>query len=242
MLSSGTEVEVSVVIPAYNEEKRIPFFLDRLIDFANGSSSSYEILVVTDGCTDSTNDVVNRYSKEFPAIRLVTFPKRLGKGGALKLGFRNCNGRYLIYMDADGGYDPKEIPRLLQVLDNVDCAVGCRGLPGAIMNPRPPMIRRIAGRLFMQLINFLVLDEIKDTQAGFKAFKREVIDKILAQVSANSFDVDVQLLVRAKNNGFKLAQVPVSYKFVEGSKVRTVKDGFLMGLRVLYFWFRLALE
>jgi len=242
MLSLNGEVEVSVVIPAYNEEKRIGFFLDNLINFARESSPSYEILVVTDGCTDATEEIVRKYSEAVPAIRLITFPKRLGKGGALKLGFRHCRGSLLVYMDADGGYDPKEIPRVLQVLDNADCAVGSRALREAFLISLPPMKRRIAGYLFMRLVNFLLLRDIRDTQAGFKAFKRKAIEKIAPQVSAKSFDFDVQLLVRAKENGFKLAEVPVTYRFVEGSKVNTLKDGSLMGLYVLKFWLRFALE
>jgi hypothetical protein len=145
-------------------------------------------------------------------------------------------------MDADGGYDPKEIPDLLHVLDNADCAVGSRAVPGAVLNPPPPRRRIIAGYFFKWLVNLLLLREIGDTQAGFKAFKREVIEKISPQVSATSFDVDVQLLVRAEKNGFKLAEVPVTYRFIEGSKVNTLKDGSLMGIRIILFWFRLLLE
>jgi dolichyl-phosphate beta-glucosyltransferase len=241
MLSTDRAPDVSVIVPAYNEEKRIRPFLDRLINVAAQSSFSYEILVVTDGCTDSTQEVIKQYCKESPAIRLVTFPRKLGKGGALKLGFHNSYGPYLIYMDADGGYEPREIPRFLNALKTADCAIGSRTISGAQIS-YSPISRRIAGFLFALLVNLLLLGEIADTQAGFKGFKREVIDRILAQVSANGFDMDVQLLVRAKNNGFKLAQVPISYKFVEGSKVSTFKDGFLMGLRVLIFWFRLTLE
>lgn len=242
MLSLNGEVEVSIVIPAYNEEKRIGFFLDNLINFATKSSPSYEILVVIDGCTDATEEIVRKYSEASPAIRLITFPRRLGKGGALKLGFRSCRGRFLVYMDADGGYDPKEIPDLLRVLDKADCAVGSRAAPGAVLKPPPPRRRMIAGYFFKRLVNLLLLREIGDTQAGFKAFKREVVDKITPQVSANSFDVDVQLLVRAEKNGFRLTEVPVTYRFVKGSKVNTLKDGSLMGLYVLKFWLRLALE
>jgi len=148
----------------------------------------------------------------------------------------------LVFMDADGGYDPKEIPRFLQVLDDADCAIGSRAVEKAVLNPLPPIKRRIAGYLFMRLVNFLLLKEIRDTQAGFKAFKKKIIEKIISEVSANSFDFDVQLLVRAKEHGFKLVEVPVTYRFVQGSKVNTFRHGSLMGLYVLKFWLRLALE
>jgi len=240
MLMFDKEVDVSVVLPAYNEAERIGVFLNTLIDFVKESLVSYEIVVVADGCIDATREIVNKYSQVYPAVRLITFPKRLGKGGAIKLGFHNCRGRVFLYMDADGGYDPKEIPNLLRALDNADCVFGSRALPGSVSES--PRTRRLAGYLYMRLVNFLLFKGVTDTQAGFKAFKRKVIDTISDQVSANGFDTDVQLLIRAKMNGFKLAEVPVSYRFVKGSKVNILRDGALMGLRVLHFWFLLVLE
>jgi len=240
MLMSDRKVDVSVVLPAYNEAERIGVFLNTLIDFVKESPASYEIVVVADGCIDATRELVNEYSKAYPGVQLVAFPKRLGKGGAIKLGFRNCHGQVLLYMDADGGYDPKEIPNLLRALNDADCAFGSRALPGSVSES--PRTRRVAGYLYVRLVNFLLLKGVKDTQAGFKAFKRKVIDTISEQVSARGFDVDVQFLVRAKMNGFKLAEVPVSYRFVEGSKVNVLKDGVSMGLWVLRFWFLLVLE
>jgi len=125
-------------------------------------------------------------------------------------------------------------------LDDADCVFGSRALPESVSES--PRTRRLAGYLYMRLVNFLLLKGVTDTQAGFKAFKRKVIDTISDQVSANGFDADVQLLIRAKMNGFKLAEVPVSYRFVKGSKVNILRDGALMGLRVLHFWFLLVLE
>lgn len=242
MLSADKEVDVSVIVPAYNEEARIGAFLDSLINFISGSPVSFEIVVVADGCTDATEKLVNKYSETFLGLRLISFPQRLGKGGAIKRGFQNSRGRLFLYIDADGGYNPKEIPHFLQVLDKADCAVGSRTFKGAVLKTPPPKHRMIAGYFFMRLVNLFLLQEIKDTQAGFKAFKREVIEKIFPQVYTNGFDVDVQLLVRAKKSGFKLTQLPVTYRFLRGSKVRTLRDGLIMGLSIFQFWFRLLLE
>jgi len=242
MLADSIEVDVSMVVPAYNKEHRIEAFLDRLVDFAEASPLSCEIIVVADGCTDGTCRVVEEYSRGNSAVTLLTSPTRLGKGGGLKLGFRNCRGSTILYIDADGSYDPDQIPRLLMALDSADCAVGSRALPGAVLDPMPPRRRIIAGELFSRMVKLLLLEKIMDTQAGFKAFKREVIDSTLGEVSTNGFDIDVQLLVRAKNKGFNLVEVPVTYRFVGGSSVNVLGDGLSMGLSVLSFWLRLKLE
>lgn len=242
ILATHGEVDVSIVVPAYNEENRIKGFLNRLMNFVETSPVYFEILIVADGCTDGTSRIVEEYSRYNSAVRLLTSDDRLGKGGGLKVGLNDSRGRIVLYMDADGSYDPEEIPRLLRALKNADCAVGSRAVPGAIVDPIPPWRRMIAGQLFSRLVRLLLLREIMDTQAGFKAFKWQVIDSVLGEVSTDGFDMDVQLLKRAKNKGFKLLEVPVSYRFAHGSKVNVLRDGFSMGLGVLSFWLRLGLE
>jgi glycosyltransferase involved in cell wall biosynthesis len=161
---------------------------------------------------------------------------RLGKGGALKAAFRKSRGKAVISMDADGGYRPSEIPLFLKALERYDMAIGNRS--PSRTERAPPFRRRIAGLVFNIFFRVLFGSKICDTQAGFKAFRRTAFQALLQTIRTNGFEMDAEIVARAQYLGLSLAEVPISYKYINRSNVKVIRDGLAMASSML----RLRLE
>jgi len=229
------KIDVTILIPAHNEASRIGLFLEELLafirDFTNKDNTTFEVLVAEDGSSDETLEIAKRFTMSSSAIRVLHHNHRLGKGGALKAAFKESRGEVVIFMDADGGYRPSEIPLFLKALEMSSIAIGIRS-PNR-MRPRPPIPRIFAGLIFNLLFRILFFSHVHDTQAGFKAFRRTALQTLLPSILTNGFEMDVEIIVKAKYHGLDLVKVPISYRYVGGSNIKVIGDGVAMAFSLL---------
>lgn len=225
-------VELSIVIPAHNEEGRILECLEKVSRMFGRA----EIIVSEDGSTDTTVKIVESFRKKWRNIRLLKNGKKLGKGGGLIRGLVAARGKKIAFMDADCSVEPSEIRNLVDALDSADIAIGSRAMPGARILVRPPLSRRITGRAFNILVNLMFGLNCSDTQCGFKAMTRNAAKKIMPRLVSRGFEVDVEILARAKKMGFKVVEVPVNWSYKGDSKVNVMRESISMLAGILRIW------
>lgn len=208
--------EVSIIIPAYNEESRIEAVLTKYCDhFPN-----WEKIVVCDG-TDSTPSIVRKISKKQPNIKLLNFERRLGKGGAIIEGFKAADGDKIGFVDADESVEPYDIKRMFDLLSEVDGVIASRRLKKSKILVSPPLKRRIASKIFnIILVRIIFGLDFKDTQCGAKVFKKEAIKNVLDELNTKGFEFDVELLWKLKKKGYKIIEFPITWKHCDGSSFR----------------------
>jgi len=232
-------IEVSIVVPAYNEEWRIPSTLIDMIDYFDQRGSSYEIIVVDDGSNDNTVQVVDKFRKIRSQLKLIRLPRNYGKGFAVRTGMLNAMGSLVLFADADGSTPIKEVERLeAAITAGADLAFGSRAKPSTETNVKSRWYRKLLGRSFSFLVNLLLLPEISDTQCGFKMFKRPVAQYLFAKQECDGFGFDLEILYIAHKSVLKLAEVPVNWVHVAGSKVNLVIDAIKMFRDIFSFKFR----
>jgi len=227
-------MNLSIIIPAYNEEKRVKATLDHLIEKFN---KSCEILIVSES-TDKTNTIILKFSETEPFVKLVTSTKRLGKGGAFKKGFESTRGNTVLLLDSDLPVLISDVEKVISSIGKVDVAVGSREVEDTKILVYPPLIRVFAGKVFSKLFNLLFDLHVKDTQCGCKAFKREVLENVLPAVESNGFEFDAELLFRCKKMGYTIKEVPVNWSYKPDSKLNLFKDTISMGKGVLKLWLK----
>ncbi|MBI5636215.1 glycosyltransferase [Candidatus Micrarchaeota archaeon] len=209
---------LSIIIPTHEEEKRISKTLKQLLSWLGSQKLSYEIIVVDDS-SDSTPKLIEAERRKNKRIRFFHFRGRRGKGFALTQGFKKAVGETAVMYDADGSTPAFEIKKLLSALRHSDVAVGSRKAFGA--NAEQPHLRRqLSSRAFNLLVNSLFSLGIKDTQCGFKAFKKVVYKKLAPKMQSTGFEWDVEALYRAKKLGFKLSEVGVYWRHQKGGSIR----------------------
>ena len=212
-----------LLIPAYNEESRIGPVLEAYAKyFLNSTTVSIRIVVVLNGCRDKTLQVVQAAEQRFPSISHTEFPAAIGKGGALIEGLRLASVADLIgYVDADGATSPKALVELVRELDNpaIDCAIGSRWIPGAVIRHLQPSQRRFASRLFHVFVEAFFGMGIRDTQCGAKVARRAAITRIHTQLSLADLAFDVNFLYSLKRAGSTVVEVPTEWTDQSGSKV-----------------------
>ena len=217
----------SLIIPAYNEERRILPFLQHI---NSDLPSDWEIIVITDG-NDRTAEIAKSFGNRF---KVYEFDHKLGKGGAIMEGFKHSRGTIIGYVDADGAISPYEIKRIFNsVIGSSDVAIGSRWVNGATMETKQPFPRVLLGRLYHYVtFAFLGIRE-KDTQCGIKAMRSEVVDKVIGKVTLNNLSFDTALLYHCKKNSFKVREVPITWRDVNGSKVHIFKASLIMFLSII---------
>ena len=211
---ANAPADCTIVVPAYNEERRIGGLLEALAEF-EGS-----VIVVADG-TDRTAELVREFAGAHPDLALVCleFPERLGKGGGIMAGFRAAQSPYVGFMDADGSTDPAEMARLFSYLADADGAIASRWCPGAVVPVRQGPVRRLQSRAFNLLIRLLFALPYADTQCGAKVFRAAVLDSVLDEMALTGFEFDVELLWRLARRGAQVVEVPTVWYDQGGSKV-----------------------
>lgn len=238
-VTDSKSLELSVVIPAYNEELRLPSTLIDMVDYFDKCARSYELIVVDDGSRDGTIAVVEKFSKLRGQVRLVKQPRNMGKGAAVRAGVLAARGEHILFADADGATPIAEIERLENVLrGGFDVAIGSRAVPSNETKVVTNWYRKFLGQSFNRIINFLVLPGIVDTQCGFKIFKRKPAQFLFSNQRSNQFSFDVEILYLAKKVGLKVLEVPINWRNIPGSKVNLVVDAGKMFMDVLTFKFR----
>jgi len=227
-------MNLSIIIPAYNEERRIKTTLETLVERFD---MSCEILVVSES-VDKTDDIVINFSETAPLVKLITSDKRLGKGGALKKGFENSRGEVVMFLDSDLPVLLSDVENVLLSIGKADVAVASREVEGTRILVYPPLVRVFAGKVYAKLVNVLFSLHVKDLQCGCKAFKKEVLKKVLPTVESNGFEFDTELLFRCKKMGYRIKEVPVNWSYKPDSKLNLFEDTINMGRGVLRLWLK----
>ncbi|RII25063.1 MAG: glycosyl transferase family 2 [Geobacter sp.] len=225
---------LSVIIPAYNEETRLPSYLDQVVEFLHRQPFSFEVIVVDDGSNDRTVAIVSELMQHHSCLRLEALTRNCGKGSAVKKGMASAKGEIRLFADADGATPIEEIQRLLDAVKaGADIAIGSRAVRSDQCVVKGRLHRKIIGTVFNGLIRVLAVRGIQDTQCGFKMFTASAADSIFPQQRVNGFGFDVEVLFLAQHYGFKIAEVPINWSDIKGTKVRLVQDSFRMLCDVL---------
>lgn len=228
---------VSIAIPAYNEAARIAETLRVTIDYLEQNSAQSEIIVVNDGSTDGTGDVIRRVLAEYAGCNsqlLENFPNR-GKGAAVRRGLLAAKNKIGVFFDADLSTPIDQLPKIVLPIANgeVDIAFGSRALDRKLIGQRQPWRREQAGRVFNLFVRLITGLPFWDTQCGFKAFNMETCHQIITAAKVIGFGFDVELLVLAQRAGLRLREIPVRWNHHEGSKVHFLRDSLVMLREVL---------
>lgn len=230
----GPVSELSVVVPAYNEQKRLGRTLDALRAWLDRTGVDGEILVVDDGSRDATSDVARRAAALDPRIRALGYAGNRGKGYAVRTGVDAARGAQILFCDADLSTPIEEVESLRRRLaEGWDVAIGSRHLAASRILVRQPLHRRHLGRVFNGVVSLLAVRGFADTQCGFKLFRREAARRIFPRVKTDGFAFDVEILIRAREAGLRVAEVPVRWQNDSASRVRPVRDSLRMLAEIL---------
>ena len=220
-------LSLSIVIPAFNEARRLPATLQQLQQFLNGHPWDWEIRVVDDGSSDGTVDVVTTAAAQNPRIVLQREPHR-GKGGAVRAGLMAARGEYRFMCDADLSMPPKELPRFLPPQQaTFDVAIGSREGTGA-RRVGEPVRRHVIGRVFNYLIQVIATRGIADTQCGFKMFTADAVRAIFPHTTLDGWAFDVEVLCIARALGLRIVEVPIEWHHRAESQVSAMRDSWRM--------------
>lgn len=222
-------LELSVVVPAFNEERRLGRTLADIVAYLTSRRLAYELIVVDDGSRDGTSALVRELAAVHAEIRLIRLPENCGKGYAVRTGVVNTRGARVLFADADGATPIAEVERLKAALAAADIAIGSRALAGSEVRVEARWYRRIIGRVFHALVTGLTVSGFRDTQCGFKLFDGAVAHDLFSSMRMGGFSFDVELLMMARRRGYRVAEVAVNWVHQPGSQVRIVRDSLRMG-------------
>jgi dolichyl-phosphate beta-glucosyltransferase len=224
--------ELSIVIPAYNEQSRLPQTLAKIRAWLESQPFAAEVIVVDDGSTDGTSAVVAAHRADWPALRLLSNPGNRGKGYSVRHGAQEALGRIVLFTDADLSAPIDEAPKLLAALESHDIAIGSRALNRELIEKHQTALREYAGMVFNLVVRLVLGLPFADTQCGFKAFRREPCQIVFQQQRIERFGFDPELLFIAKRHGLTTAEVPVRWAHDPGTRVVVLRDSVHMFLEV----------
>ena len=233
-------MRLSIVIPAHNEEYRLPPMLEAYAGFfAKKYGSEVELIVVPNFCSDRTAAVARSIGTRYPQIRVVEELKRVGKGGAVMLGAQSAEGDLIGFVDADGATPPEAFDELVQKIGLDGCIIASRWMKASEVSPKQPLSRRVASRCFNLMVRMLFGLKLTDTQCGAKLFRREVILPVLRNLGVTSWAFDVDMLFQTKRLGASIREIPTVWHDVAGSKIEIGRSSVnmivaLVRLRMFY--------
>jgi glycosyltransferase involved in cell wall biosynthesis len=238
---SQTAPSLLLLIPAYNEERRIePVLRAYATYFEKNYTGKFQMVVVLNGCVDDTIGVVRRVAETHPQISALDFPEPIHKGGALIEGLKLAPLADLIgYVDADGATPPAAYHELVRRIEEADCVIGSRWMPGAVLHQAQTTKRQFASRVFHRVVQLFFRMNIRDTQCGAKVMRRQAVEKIHSALRIADMAFDINLLYALKRAGFKILEVPTEWTDQVGSKVTLGRTSLTMllstlRLRVMY--------
>jgi glycosyltransferase involved in cell wall biosynthesis len=226
------DIFLSIIIPAHNEENRLPSTLAKVADFLSAQSYSAEVLVVENASHDRTAEIARDFSAAHPQFRLLSLSSP-GKGLAVQRGMLEVTGQYRFMCDADLSMPVEEINRFLPpALNGVDIAIGSREAPGAVRYDEP-LYRHLGGRAVNTLIRLLALPGLHDTQCGFKCFRGAVAEDLFRCQTLAGWSFDIELLYIARLRRYRVTEIPIPWFFSPESKLNAVSDALKMVLDIL---------
>ena len=230
---SGASPELSIVIPAYNEERRLPRALTLIREYLAARRLNAEVIVVDDGSRDATPRIVAEWQAMLPRLRLVSNGLNRGKGYSVRHGMLEARGRVALFTDADLSSPIEEADKLLAALADHDVAIGSRAVDRSLIEVHQSRLRELAGICFNLLVRLLTEVPFVDTQCGFKAFVRERARIVFEQQRVERFGFDPEILFLAKRHGLRIAEIPVRWAHDPDTKVQVVRDSVRMFLELL---------
>jgi dolichyl-phosphate beta-glucosyltransferase len=232
MTTDQTNPLLTIIIPAYNEEQRLPGTLPQVLAFVEAQDYPLDVLVVDNASTDRTADIVREIAAEHPIVTLLQQPIR-GKGAAVRKGMLEGRGEYLFICDADLAMPIEEVSKFLpSVLGPYDVAIASREAPGAVRYGEP-WYRHLMGRGFNLLVRLLAVSGIQDTQCGFKCFRRDAARDLFSAQTIDGWAFDVEILHIARRRGYRLVEVPIHWYYGTNSRVSPLRDSWNMLREVL---------
>ncbi|HEY9075482.1 MAG TPA: dolichyl-phosphate beta-glucosyltransferase [Anaerolineaceae bacterium] len=223
---------LSLILPAHNEEQRLPPSLEKIRGFLAKQVYPAEVIVVENGSHDRTLEVAREYQSTMPYLRVVQEELR-GKGRAVRRGMLEASGEYRFICDVDFSMPVEEVNKFIPpILPDLDIAIASREAPGAVRYGEPAY-RHLVGRVFNTMVRLTVLPGLQDTQCGFKCFRGKVADEIFPLQTLMGWSFDVEVLAIARRRGYRITEIPIPWYFDPGSRVRLFKDSYRMAVDLL---------
>jgi glycosyltransferase involved in cell wall biosynthesis len=230
--------EVAIILPAYNEAKRLEKTVERVAGEMSGMAIPYEIIIAEDGSKDGTDAIAAQLAQQNPMVRHIHSAERSGRGRALNRSFAATDADIVIYCDVDLATDTKHIRQLIDAIrGGCDVATGSRLMKDS--DVKRPFNREFASRGYNYLVRFMLRSKIYDHQCGFKAFNHKTITPLLTEVKDTHWFWDTELLVRAQRKGMKVYEFPVHWRHGGATTVNLKRDVLYMGSRIFRLWFDL---
>jgi len=223
---------LSIIIPSYNEELRLPPSLGLIADYIGKSGRDTEVLVVDDGSTDQTAAVAETFRAQIPRLRVVPNKENRGKGYSVRHGMTEARGDIVLFTDADLSAPIEEADKLIAAMETYDVAIGSRALDRNLIAVHESGFREFAGIIFNKIVRAVLWLPFVDTQCGFKAFRRERCKIIFEQQRIERFGFDPELLYLARHHGLKSVEIPVRWAHSPATKVNMLRDSVQMFLDV----------
>jgi len=236
-------MEMSIVIPAYNEEKRLPKTISEIEKYFNKKNSEFEIIVIDDGSIDKTAEYVMKKNRNNPKIKLFKNGNNFGKGYSVRKGIMNSQGRYILVTDSDLSTPINQVDDfLVNIGEEFDIIIGSRGLKDSKIIVHQFILREAMGRIFNFLVRFLIGLSFKDTQCGFKLFKSSVAKSIFEKQKINSFAFDVEVLTIALKNKARILEFPVIWSNNSSTKVNVIQHPIEMFIDLFKIYLKYVLN
>ncbi len=222
---------LSIIVPAYNEEERLPASLDEIAAFVAQKTYSVEVVVVNNNSRDSTGDVIARFAAQHSFIRGIDEPTQ-GKGAAVRTGMLAARGAYRFICDADLSMPIEEVDKFLpEQFGAFDIAIASREIAGAVRYGEP-WYRHLMGRVFNTIVRWFAIPKLQDTQCGFKMFRAEVAEDIFPLQTMDGWSFDVEVLYAARQRGYSIVEVPINWYYKANTRIEPVRDSIDMFIEV----------
>jgi len=227
-------LKYSFIIPAYNESERLRVSLPKVLDYIHQRRLQAEVIVVNDGSTDNTAEVVRQFAAQNPEIHLLENPGNRGKGYSVRNGIMHGTGDVLLFTDADLSSPIYEADKLFNAIaEGADIAIGSRWLQAELQTERQPLHRQVYGRLFNFGLRIVLGLTYRDTQCGFKAFTRKAAQTVFSRQRVERWGFDPELLFLANKLGLRTVEVAVEWAHDHASRINPLRDGLNMGVEIL---------
>jgi dolichyl-phosphate beta-glucosyltransferase len=226
--SGGSPFRLSIIVPSFNEELRLPRSLQQIADYVAASNRNTEVLVVDDGSTDRTAEVAASFGDRIANLRVLENGENRGKGYSVRHGMMEAKGEYVLFTDADLSAPIEEAGKLLAALQQYDIAIGSRAMNRDLIEVHESLFREFAGIIFNRIVRIVLWLPFVDTQCGFKAFRRERCRIIFEQQRIERFGFDPELLYLARHHGLTSVEIPVRWSHSPATKINMLRDSVLM--------------